>query len=114
MFRKGPVGFKCGLSAGNYSTITAPLPLQRPVTWRISPKQGALVRTGRAEARTLWAVREAESGEFLRPNVTVSVVCINQKPITQFCVTRMCNADRQGLKLASEVVRKVGWPLWYR
>jgi hypothetical protein len=54
-----------------------------------------------------------ESGEFLRPNVTVSTVCISQKPITQFCGTRMCatrigNGSSWPLRLSGKWVGRCG------
>ena len=59
------------------------------------------------------AVREGESGEFLRPNVTVSIVCVSQKPITQFCATRMCatrigNGSSWPLRLSGKWVGRCG------
>ena len=42
--------------------------------------------------------------------------CLHQ-PRAHYAVLRNTvahNADRQWLKLASEVARKVGWLLWYR
>jgi Fic family protein len=34
MLREGAEGFKGGLSAGNYSTITGAFPLQQPAIWQ--------------------------------------------------------------------------------
>jgi Fic family protein len=46
MFREGPEGFKGGLSAGNYSTITDASPATTTRDLTDLTEKGALVRTG--------------------------------------------------------------------
>jgi Fic family protein len=46
MFREGPEGFKGGLSAGNYSTITGASPATTTRDLTDLTEKGALVRTG--------------------------------------------------------------------
>ena len=46
MFREGPEGFKGGLSAGNYSTITGASPATTTRDLADLVERGALVRTG--------------------------------------------------------------------
>jgi Fic family protein len=46
MFREGPEGFKGGLSAGNYSTITGASPATTTRDLADLTAKGALVRTG--------------------------------------------------------------------
>ena len=46
MFREGPEGFKGGLSAGNYSTITGASPATTTRDLADLTEKGALVRTG--------------------------------------------------------------------
>jgi Fic family protein len=46
MFREGPEGFKGGLSAGNYSTITGASPATTTRDLADLTEKGALIRTG--------------------------------------------------------------------
>lgn len=46
MFREGPEGFKSGLSAGNYSTITGASPATTTRDLSDLTEKGALLRTG--------------------------------------------------------------------
>ena len=46
MFREGPEGFKGGLSAGNYSTITGASPATTTRDLADLVEKGALIRTG--------------------------------------------------------------------
>jgi hypothetical protein len=57
MFREGPDGFKGGLSAGNYSTITGASPATTTRDLADLIEKGAVIRTGE-KARALRAERE--------------------------------------------------------
>jgi Fic family protein len=46
MFREDPEGFKSGLSAGNYSTITGASPATTTRDLADLTEKGALIRTG--------------------------------------------------------------------
>jgi Fic family protein len=68
MFREGPQGFKGGLSAGNYSTITGASPATATRDLADLVEKGALTRTGeRKHARYEVAVPVRET-----PRVTVN------------------------------------------
>ncbi len=59
MFREGPEGFKGGLSAGNYSTITGASPATTTRDLADLVEKGALIRTGeRKHARYLLNLRK--------------------------------------------------------
>ncbi len=63
MFREGPEGFKGGLSAGNYSTITGASPATTTRDLADLVQQGALVRIGeRRHARYTLNLRNPQNG----------------------------------------------------
>jgi Fic family protein len=63
MFQEGPEGFKGGLSAGNYSTITGASPATTTRDLADLAEKGALIRTGeRKHARYVLNLRQRAEG----------------------------------------------------